>query len=192
MSALARIAQRSAAEREAALARCELCATPIGDNHRHLLEPEQRDLLCACRACALLFDRGGRYLLVPEGRRRLDGTGAADGFELDDLTWESLRLPVDIAFVLRAADGRLQAFYPGPMGATESHLGLQELPLALEPEVEALLVNRAQGRREHWLVPIDDCFRLVGLIRMNWRGLTGGKVVWQKIATFFDSLEERS
>ena len=56
----------------------------------------------------------------------------------------------------------------------------------LEPDVEALLVNRARGAREHWLVPIDDCYGLVGLIRTRWRGLTGGKEVWEEIGRFFD------
>jgi hypothetical protein len=174
-------------EKQAVLERCELCGAPIGSDHRHLLEPESRELLCSCRACALLFDRGGRYTLVPTRRARLDET------ELSDLEWEELRLPVDIAFFLHSsAEGRDMAFYPGPMGATESHL-----PLALgvlrtiEPDVEALLVDRHKGAREHWIVPIDECFRLVGLVRTHWRGLTGGKDVWAEIARFFDGLERR-
>jgi hypothetical protein len=185
MSRLAALAQRSAAEREQALDRCELCGTPIDDRHRHLLEPGRRELLCACRACALLFDRGGRYLLVPERRTRLDG------FELGDVEWEELRLPVDIAFFLRTLDGRFQAFYPSPMGATESQLPVATLDVELEPEVEALLVNRARGAREHWIVPIDDCFRLVAIIRTQWRGLTGGKDVWHAIERFFEGLGGR-
>ena len=65
------------------------------------------------------------------------------------------------------------------MGATESLLELdawEALEAAnpvlatLEPDVEALLVNRARGAREHWLVPIDECYALVGLIRTRWRG----------------------
>ena len=182
---LARLAQRSAAEREQTLDRCELCGAPIDAAHRHLLEPGKRELLCTCRACALLFDRGGRYLLVPERRTRLDGS------VLSDLQWEELRLPVDIAFLLRALDGRLQAFYPSPLGATESQLPLQTLDLELAPEVEALLVNRARGAREHWIVPIDDCFRLVAIIRTQWRGLTGGKEVWAEIDRFFEGLGGR-
>ena len=51
----------------------------------------------------------------------------------------------------------------------------------LEPDVEALLVNRARGARRHWIVPIDECYELVGLIRTRWRGLTGGREVWQEI-----------
>jgi hypothetical protein len=87
------------------------------------------------------------------------------------------------------------------MGATESLLGLdawQALEAAnpvlatLQPDVEALLVNRAQGARHHLVVPIEDCFTLVGLIRMHWKGLTGGREVWTEIAGFFDRLDRRA
>jgi hypothetical protein len=93
------------------------------------------------------------------------------------------------------------AFYPSPMGPTESLLGLgawAELEAAnpvlgtMEDDVEALLVDRARGARRHWLVPIDECYGLVGLIRTRWRGLTGGKEVWQEIARFFDDLDRRA
>jgi len=58
--------------------------------------------------------------------------------------------------------------------------------------VEALLVNRVRGTREHFLVPIDECYRLVGLIRMHWRGLSGGREVWEEIEQFFEELRGRS
>jgi hypothetical protein len=198
-SRLAQLARRQAAEREAQAAHCELCGTPIGDEHRHLLEVETRELACACRPCALLFDRGEvatRYRAVPE--RRL----ALTDLELTDVMWEELRLPVDIAFVLRTSgEPGVQAFYPSPMGATESLLRLEaweELEAAnpilatLEPDVEALLVDRTRGARRHWLVPIDECFGLVGLIRTRWRGLTGGREVWEELDRFFAALGERS
>ena len=197
--ALARLARQTATGREAAAEHCELCGCEIGPGHRHLLEVTTRELACACRPCALLFDRGEvatRYRAVPERRLRIDD------LELTDVMWEELRLPVDIAFVLRT-EGELpvQAFYPGPMGATESLLRLEaweQLVAAnpvlatLEPEVEALLVDRAHGARRHWLVPIDECFALVGLIRTRWRGLTGGTEVWQELDRFFAALDERS
>ena len=59
------------------------------------------------------------------------------------------------------------------------------------PEVEALLVNTTRGRREHWLVPIDDCFALVTLVRREWKGLSGGTRVWEEIDRFFDDLSEQ-
>lgn len=201
-SRLRRLAQRSAEASVAAQAdeRCELCNTPISSTHRHLLELSSRELMCACRPCSLLFDRGGsgngRYKLVPERRLRLNG------FEMTDLAWEGLRLPVDMAFFFDStAEGRVVAYYPGPMGPTESQLELSswaELEAAnpilseLEPDVEALLVNRARGARRQWLVPLDDCYRLVGLIRTRWKGLTGGSEVWQEIDSFFEQLDSRA
>jgi len=199
-SRLGALVRRGAQERDAALERCELCAAPIAADHRHLLDLDSRELMCACRACTVLFDRdaaGGRhYRLVPERRLRIDDLA------LDDLAWEQLRLPVDMAFFFHStAAERVQAFYPGPMGATESLLTLrawQELEAAnpvlrtLERDVEALLVNRAQGARAHFIVPIDDCFALVGVIRSHWKGLTGGREVWQRITGFFERLDRRA
>ena len=45
--------------------------------------------------------------------------------------------------------------------------------------------------REHWLVPIDDCYELVGLIRSSWRGFGGGEEVWTQIERFFGDLPTR-
>ena len=136
---------------------------------------------------------GGHWRLIPERRLRLSD------FVLDDLTWEQLQIPVDMAFFFASSSaGRVMALYPSPMGATESHLELAawtELERAnpvlttLESDVEALLVNRARGARRQWLVPIDDCYRLVAVIRTRWRGFTGGKEVWLEIDGFFAELE---
>jgi hypothetical protein len=62
----------------------------------------------------------------------------------------------------------------------------------MERDVEALLVNRVRGARQHFLVPMDECYSLVGLIRMRWRGLSGGREVWEEIERFFEGLRERS
>ena len=164
-SRLGRLAQRSASEREAALERCELCGEPIPHEHRHLVDVRSGELLCACRGCALLMDRpgagGGHYRVVGERRRRLAG------FKLDDDAWAAFDIPVEIAFFVRSsAAGHVIARYASPMGAVESALDLaawEDLERAnpalatLEPDIEALLVNRARGAQEHWLVPLDDC-----------------------------------
>jgi hypothetical protein len=95
----------------------------------------------------------------------------------------------------------MRALYPGPMGVTEAplHAGAWEALVAhnpvleeLAPDVEALLVQRAGGAREQWILPLDDCYRLVGLVRRHWRGLTGGTEVWQEIERYFAELEEQS
>ena len=66
----------------------------------------------------------------------------------------------------------------------------------MESDVEALLVNRVGHARgvatpEYYVIPIDDCYRLVGIIRAHWRGLSGGTEVWKEINKFSASLKER-
>jgi hypothetical protein len=199
VSALGRLARRPAAV-EAQPERCDLCGAEIPEEHRHVLDVETREVRCACRPCSLLFDRPA----AAEGRMRLIGDRrlALPGFVLDDVMWEELRLPVDVAFFFRSsAAERVMAFYPSPVGPTESLLTL-EAWAALEAanpvlrtmadDVEALLVDRARGARRQWIVPIDDCYALVGLIRTRWRGLTGGSEVWQELGRFFDRLDEKA
>ena len=62
----------------------------------------------------------------------------------------------------------------------------------METDVEALLVNRVGDKREYFIAPIDECYKLVGIIRANWRGLSGGTDAWAKINDFFTQLKERS
>jgi hypothetical protein len=196
-SRLGRLARRERGQRVAALEHCELCSEPIPVEHRHLLDLTSREVMCACRPCSLLFDGGhGLYRLIPD--RRLHVTD----LELGDAAWEDLRLPVEMAFFFHnTAAERVMAFYPSPMGPTESMLALDAWeglvalnPVlgTLQPDVEALLVNRARGARQHFVVPIDECYALVGLIRTHWKGLTGGKEVWEQIARFFEALDRRS
>jgi Family of unknown function (DUF5947) len=199
-SPLRRLARRTTEAREAALAPCELCGAPLAPDHRHLMDLERRTLLCACRACAVVMASdaagGGHYRLVP------DRLLALAGFDLPDPLWEELRVPVDIAFFFHdTAAGRVVAFYPSPMGATESQLELASWEAiaranpvleTMAPDAEALLVDRARGDRRHWIVPVDECYRLVGLIRGHWRGLTGGTEVWKEITAFFDGLDARA
>jgi hypothetical protein len=199
-SKLRQVVRRSAAEQESALERCELCGDPIPPEHRHLIDLQSRELMCTCQACRILFDSGaaggGHFKLVPERRLRFPD------FRMDDVTWEELRIPVDMAFFFRhSGEGRVVAYYPSPAGPTESLLELgawAEIEAAnpglavMEEDVEALLVNRSRGARQYFLVPIEDCYALVGLIRTRWRGLTGGSEVWEEIERFFESLAGRA
>jgi hypothetical protein len=61
----------------------------------------------------------------------------------------------------------------------------------MESDVEAVLDNRITSPADSFLVPIDECYRLTGLIRMHWRGLSGGAEVWKEIQQFFDQLRSR-
>jgi hypothetical protein len=103
-------------------------------------------------------------------------------------------------------DDRIVALYPSPAGAVESLLPLdawteivQENAVLrqLRPDIEALLVNRVGhahelSRAEHYIAPIDDCYRLVGTVRANWKGLSGGTEVWTEIGRFFSDLRSRA
>jgi Family of unknown function (DUF5947) len=123
-------------------------------------------------------------------------------FQITDAQWDDLMLPISLAFFSYCTPaGRVVAFYPGPAGAAESTMGLDawsELSesnpelLSMRPDVEALLVNRVGSTREYFLVPIDECYRLAGLIRTHWRGLSGGSLVWGEITAFFDALREKA
>jgi hypothetical protein len=196
---------------------CDLCSLRIGERHQHLLEVASRQIVCACEACAILFSHQGnsRYKQIPRDSKLL-----AD-FQLSDIDWESLAIPIGLAFFFynsdgvrsptmregqlasgalpdgRASDTKVSGFYPSPAGATECLLELsawQDLARAnpmlkeMQPDVEALLVNRIGTARDHYLVPIDECYKLVGLIRTHWRGLSGGQEVWARVDQFFQGL----
>ena len=200
LSALKRFARRGQQAAQAAMESCEFCSEPIPTEHRHLLEVSKREVMCVCQACSILFDREaaslGKFRLIPNRRIYFPD------FRMDDVQWESLRIPVGLAFLFYSTPAeKVLAYYPGPMGATESLLSLdtwgdlvESNPILkeMEPDVEALLINRARGSKEYFLVPMDECYRLVGLLRMNWRGFTGGKEVWEEIGRFFKGLRARS
>ena len=111
-------------------------------------------------------------------------------------------LPIQLAFFFHSTpDDRLIALYPSPAGATESTLPLdawdeivQDNPVLLniQPDIEALLVNRVREAREYFIAPIDKCYELVGIIRMKWTGLSGGTEAWKAINGFFDDLKQHA
>lgn len=199
-SALRRYAQKSVPSAQELPERCDFCSEIIPPTHRHLLEVTTRQVRCVCQACSILFDqRGaseGRYLLIPDRRLCLSD------FQISDVAWSALRIPVQMAFFFYSTpEARMVAYYPSPLGPTESFLDLETWqglvthnPIlnSLEPDVEALLIDRTHDHRHYFLVPIDECYRLVALLRTHWRGLSGGQAVWQEVEHFFAALKERS
>ncbi|HZD32027.1 MAG TPA: DUF5947 family protein [Candidatus Angelobacter sp.] len=196
---LRRVARRPKERTE----QCELCNVGLHSDHPHLIEVTKRKLLCACDACALLFSgqAGTKFKRVPRNVRLM-----AD-FQMTDAEWDGLLIPINLAFFCEnSLESRVSALYPSPAGATESLLPLeawanivQANPALnhLQSDVEALLVNRVGHARgvtpaEYYVVPIDACYRLVGLIRIHWRGLSGGTEVWQEIGKFFAGLRSQA
>jgi Family of unknown function (DUF5947) len=194
ISTLRRFVRKPSAEAEL----CELCGSPLTADHQHLLEVDVRHVTCACDPCAILFSGNTRqrYNRIPRDVHRLSD------FAMDDHEWESLLIPIKLAyFVHNSAAGRVVAQYPSPGGPMESSLDFEYWDAIAErnpvlkrfaPDVEALLVNRVSENPRYYRAPIDQCFRLVGIIRTNWHGLSGGSEVWQRIDGFFQELDRRS
>lgn len=216
--------------------KCELCSTRLSAEHRHLVDLRTRRLVCCCEACGMLFSG----LQSPVYRRVPRTIRALPDFRISDAQWESLLIPINLAFFYRPegpprppavgqhvlmggrvgegqgvpttdvvfgegqggrAAGKVIAVYPSPAGPVESLLGLDAWQAIvadnpqlgdLQAEVEALLANRLSGKHLYYLVPIDEGYRLSGLIRRNWRGLSGGSEVWEEVGQFFERLKERS
>ena len=119
----------------------------------------------------------------------------------DDL-WASFQIPIGLAFFFyNSLDKKLTAFYPGPAGATESELPLDEwqtmiagdpILATLAPDVEAILMRKHEGATSVYLIPVDAAYELVGLIRTGWRGFDGGVDVKAKIDAYFARIESRT
>jgi hypothetical protein len=179
---------------------CELCSEVIPSSHSHLLNLSNRELVCVCQACSLLFSEqgsgAGKYMLVPRNYLALED------FHMADEQWDSLMIPVNMAFIYRSTGAKpVMAYYPSPAGATESLLDLEgwqtlvaDNPILneLTPDVEALLINRIKDARDFYIVPIDACYQLVGLIRLSWRGLSGGSEVWEAISDYFRDIQKKA
>ncbi len=158
------------------------------------------DLFVRCMRHLVQRETGSKYKRVPRDVRFLSD------FRLTDGQWDSLMIPIEMAFLFHSTPhGKVVAFYPSPAGATESLLSLEtwndvvQENLALkemQADVEALLVNRVGAGRgvqpEFYIVPIDECYKLVGLIRVHWRGLSGGTEVWREVGQFFAGVEKVS
>jgi hypothetical protein len=119
----------------------------------------------------------------------------------EDLT--SLGVPVGLAFFFYSS--RLEQWsvgFPSPAGATEAELGdgvwdaflsKEKLPRRIRHDVEGFLVRTDRGAAPRgFIVPIDVCYDLVGLLRRRWRGMDGGDEARAAIGTFFDSLPRRA
>lgn len=179
-----------------------MCGEPITDEHAHVVNVENRALMCTCRPCYLLFTSPKaalKYRAVPE--RYL----SFPSFSLDRAQWDDLQIPVGMAFFFTNSElGRTVAFYPSPAGATESELSLTawaEIRAAnpeldtLLPDVEALLVRsqtRAEPAFECFLVPIDACYELVGHLRRLWKGFDGGSEARAEVERFFAAVRAKA
>ena len=173
---------------------CDLCGTSMPEDHRHLLQLDERSIVCVCESCWAL--RSGDPDFVPTGSRVV----WLEELNLPDDLWARFQIPIGLAFFLRTRGG-VVAFYPSPAGATESELDLgvwgelcAKNPVLgeLEPEAEALIIDRIADQPRAAIVPTDEAYRLVGLVKANWQGISGGPDVERAIDGFFAELRARA
>lgn len=180
---------------------CELCAAPLDQEHGHVVDTADRRLLCTCYPCNVLFTAPG----AAHGRFKSVGRRYAQipAPLFSEAQWEALGIPIGLAFFFENSETqRVIAFYPGPAGATESQLPLdawhelrerEALIASMQPDIEAALVYRPRGAQAcSYVVPIDACYELVGLVRSKWSGIHGGDEVHDAIERFFARIAERA
>lgn len=176
--------------------KCSFCGRRLPEDHRHLVDLSVMKFMCTCEMCMITMPAKGNYKPLPQRYLRLED------FNLPDELWADFLIPVNMAFfVMSTLRQGTVAYYPAPTGATESKLKMepwQELKLLnpilndLNPDLEALLINRLEDSNQYFIVPVDSCYKLIGMIRIAWKGIFGGTEVNQVINNFFKELNERS
>jgi hypothetical protein len=193
VAGLGRLARSSPVEEAE---KCEICGSGLATEHRHLLELGERRILCSCEPCIAM--RSGMDNYCPVGTRFL----WLEDFELPGELWASFQLPIGLAFFFYSTGvDAVVALYPSPAGATESELHLESWeklqalnPILenLEADAEALVINRMDDEPQYAVVPIDECYRLVGLIKSTWEGISGGSAIENAVPKFFEYVRHKA
>jgi hypothetical protein len=192
VSGLRGLAQPKPPEQAGPEERCDLCQTTVPSDHRHMLNLYERQIVCVCESCWAL--RSGDAEFRPTGSRTL----WLEDFVLPEELWAQFRIPIGLAFFMHSTvTNCVVAMYPSPAGATESELHfetwnrLAEMnPVLrdLEPDAEALIVNRTSDPPMFAIAPIDRCYMLVGIVKAAWEGISGGAGVERAIEGYFEEL----
>ena len=175
---------------------CNFCGRLLASDHRHLVDLSTMKFMCTCEMCMVTMAENGAYKPLPKRFLNLED------FKMSDELWSDFLIPVNMAFfVISSSRNGAVAYYPAPTGATESKLKMEPWnqlveinpPLKdLTADLEALLVNRLDASGQYYIVPIDSCYKLIGMIRISWKGIFGGKEVNDIINQFFSELKEKS
>ncbi|MGH2967830.1 MAG: DUF5947 family protein [Solirubrobacteraceae bacterium] len=176
-------------------ATCELCPIGIGADHKHLLHLGERRIVCVCASCWAMRSGDGDYR--PVGNRTL----WLDDVRIADEQWAAFQIPIGLAFfMVSSVSGGVVALYPSPAGATESELRLEAWEAVcaanpvlaeLEPDTEALIVNRLAERPQHLIAPIDAAYGLVGVVKSSWEGISGGAGVQDAVESYLEGLRAK-
>lgn len=172
---------------------CELCNMNIPVQHRHLLQLDERRIVCVCGTCWAL--RSGDPEYRPAGNRIV----WLEDFNLPGELWASFQVPIGLCFFFFSGSvQKIVGLYPSPAGATECELyldsweELKELnPIlsTLEVDIEAMVINRLADPPQYAIAPIDQAYELVGLIKANWEGISGGAGLNAAVENFFRGLK---
>src|SRR5512132_2632332 len=93
VGSLRRLAGRRTAQVAAApLERCDICRIDIPSDHRHLLQLEDRLIVCVCEPCWAL--RSGDPEYRPTGNRVV----WLDDLDFPDELWSAFSIPIGLAF----------------------------------------------------------------------------------------------
>ena len=186
---------RGAAEHDEPEATCALCAAGVRSGHRHLLQLEQKSIVCVCESC---FERGARDAELRRTHGRVEWL---EDFRLPEHVWTALGPPAGLALFRRSSSaGRVVALNPRASGAAEAELPATEWARlasdnpaldSLEPDAEALIVDRLGGTPRHLIAPIDACNRLVGLVQSRTRAGMGEPELGPALDDFFYGLRRR-
>jgi hypothetical protein len=176
--------------------RCAFCGTALKEDHRHLVDRKAMKFMCTCEMCLITLSESTKYTPIPQRILPLPD------FIMTDLLWSDFLIPVNMAFfVIRPNHHGAVAYYPAATGATESQLRMDawdqlvlQNPILhdLVPDLEALLINRLGDEAQYFIVPIDQCYKLIGKIRTTWQGIFGGTDVNKVIDDFFLHLQKSS
>src|SRR6476646_1779328 len=158
--------------------RCNFCGQVLSPDHRHLVNLAAMKFMCTCEMCMVLMAESTLYKPLPQRYLHLQN------FNMPDALWADFLIPVNMAFfVVSSMRNGTVAYYPAPTGATESKLKMEawnqlvqlnSILKNIATDLEALLVNRLEEESQYYIVPIDSCYKLIGMIRVAWKGIFGG------------------
>ncbi len=167
---------------------CDLCQEQVPDEHRHLYDTDGGEVLCACRACSLLF-AGEEAAQGATGWCR----GAASASRRSTRpawacpsAWRSSCPPPTARSAAHYPSPRATRCGGGPGGLGRSRGGLPACA-SCAPTWRRCSSTR-HGGRAALDRPVDDCHRVVAIVRREWR-MSGGDRVWPAVEQFFAGLE---
>jgi len=176
------------------MSKCDFCGSGIADEHEHLIDIQKGKVLCACESCSVTESKE-QIKRVPKRYLYLDS------FNMPEEVWGVFEIPINLAFFYRSPiKGRTVSVYPSPLGAIEGKsstiawnelLELNPILEQIEEDVEALMVNKTMTPNEYYIAPIDECYKLIGLMRSSWKGITGGTAAYEAIKDFFANLKQK-